>query len=367
MPGLSARAEILEKEIKALGKRIGSNKGEPDREDMTRQMTSLKGKQEKVKERLVAPCLITADATKEALAHLLAAGKNEALSSISSEARGAVDVLCGRYNKMTDESIYTSAWSGDSTTVHRRGSPPVHLLRPCLAVLWLFQPDKLEMLLSNDSMTSSGLLPRFLLFNTHAQPQHETSDRPGIDAAASHRWRELIADLATTFHQADAPAKICTQPQIKATFRAYKNEIVTHRLPGGDLADVNAYAARWCENAWRLALVLHAAERGKEAGKSGISQETADNAIKLMRWFAAQQLQILSASREDKKSARLIALVDMLGSKPDRASTLRDLRDRNKYDEHEIRALAAENPDKLVIEKIYPGGAGRPKVVVRLA
>ena len=170
---LSAREGVLEQEIKALKKRSAAKKDTTNRDDIIKEMKRLMEEQAGVREKLVTPCLITCDATKEALAYLLSAVKNEALASISSEARGCIDVLCGRYNKMTDESIFISGWSGDSITIHRKGSPPVQLRRPCLSLLWLFQPDKLQMLLGKDAMTSSGLLPRFLIVNTRAQPQQE--------------------------------------------------------------------------------------------------------------------------------------------------------------------------------------------------
>lgn len=365
-PALAARAEVLGMNIKALKKRIAANKAMTNGDDDIAEMTRLKAALENVQLELVEPCLVTADATKEALALLLSRGKHEAVASICSEARGCLDVLCGRYNDMTDESIYTSSWSGDPYTIHRKCSPPVHLTRPCLTLLWLFQPDKLAMLLRNGAMTSSGLLARFLMLNTHAQPQLETGDRGVIDQAVEQAWGKLITDLATYFHQADRPFKICPTPVIKTLFREYKNSIIVRRRSGGDLADVNEYAARWCENAWRLTLVLHAAEHGQNASEQAVSDTTANKAITLMNWFAAQQLQILSAGREEKKSERMFALTDILEKQTNRSCTLRDLQRRHGFEAAEVMSLAKEHPNKLVVESVHPNGPGRTSKVVRL-
>ena len=366
-PALAARSDVLEQEIRALKKRSTAKKETTSRDDIIKELARLKEEQARVAEQLVPPCLITCDATKEALAYQLSVGKNEALASISSEARGCIDVLCGRYNSMTDESIFVSGWSGDSITIHRKGSASVLLLNPCLSVMWMFQPDKLQMLLGKDAMTSSGLLPRFLIVNTRAQPQEETADRPAISEAVRQGWTGLVTDLATVYHQTDNPSKIYPTSEIKELLRAYKNEIIRRRRFGGDLADVVEYAARWCENAWRLTLVLHAAEHGRNSSGQGLSLTTAQNAITLMKWFAKQQLQILSTGRAEKRLMRLYTLRDLLAEESNRTCTLRDLARRNGFSPDEVRAIADEYPDKLVIESSPPAsGPGRPSKVVRL-
>jgi hypothetical protein len=67
-----------------------------------------------------------------------------------------------------------------------------------------------------------------------------------------------------------------------------------------DLSDVKSYAMRWAEQAWRLAVGLHAAKHGRVAHNHPLALETAQSAI--ASWFADQQLEILTKSRH--KSAR---------------------------------------------------------------
>jgi hypothetical protein len=61
---------------------------------------------------------------------------------------------------------------------------------------------------------------------------------------------------------------------------------------------VTSYAARWNEQAWRIAICLHAGEWGAQAHGQALEAETAARAIELAQWFAAQQLDILAGGRE---------------------------------------------------------------------
>lgn len=365
-PGLAAELEVIEKEIKVLTRRIGAKKADMARDQIIEEMKRLKGAKQAVEAQLIEPCLATANATKEAIAELLSHGKNEALASMSSEARDCVDVLCGRHNKKTDEGIYLAGYSGDSVPIHRKGSPPIHLRKPCLSMLWLFQPDKLWEILKMDAMTSSGMLARILLVLVRAEPQHMPEHHPAINAAVKSNWDALVAGLVATFHQAEKPFNICTSPEVSTLFRKYYNETVDQRRSGGALADVSEYAARWCENAWRLALVLHAAEHGQNASNQGVSQATANNAITLMKWFADQQLQILSTGREEKRRARMFELKEVLLDEPGSTCTLRNLERLHGFGVAEVKSLAKEYPDKLVVEVAPHSGPGRPSPIARL-
>ena len=84
-------------------------------------------------------------------------------------------------------------------------------------------------------------------------------------------------------------------PEALARLNAYHNEIVDRRR--GDLHDLTSYAARWAEQAWRLAVVLHAAVHGAQAHNHPLADETAANAIRLAQWFADQQLDTLARGR----------------------------------------------------------------------
>ncbi len=91
----------------------------------------------------------------------------------------------------------------------------------------------------------------------------------------------------------------------------YHNAIVERRKD--DLRDVTGFAARWCENAWRLAVVLHAGRHGAEAHRHPLAFETAENAVRLVEWFASQQLNLLAKGRRtaaEKVEAQVLELLE---------------------------------------------------------
>jgi hypothetical protein len=278
-----------------------------------------------------------------------------------------VDVLMGRYREATDEGIFLAGYSGDPVKIHRKGSPPVVLAHPCLTVLWMLQPDKLRELLESAAMSESGMMPRFLIADTKAEPQEEPDERHCIPASVKSAWTELIHSLLEEYHEPDAKARV-VQPvrEAAAMLRDYTNEIVQRRKRGGDLEDVSIYAARWAENAWRLAVVLHAAEHGEDAWRENLSVATAGKALTLMRWFAAQQLRLLASGREDNLAKRLEKLREVLALKPEKVCNLSELERRHAFAADEVQRLAAQFPGVVVIEKLSTGGSGRPPVVARL-
>lgn len=313
------------------------------------------------------PAWSTDEATKEAIQNLLETSPQESLAILSSEARGGVDVLMGRYRDATDESIFLAGYSGDPVNIHRKGSCPVLLRQPCLTILWAMQPDKLRAMLGSTAMTESGLLPRFLLADTLAEPQEEPEVRSHIPESVKQGWDELIGGLLDNYHEAPLPARLVEPvPAAERCLREYSNEIVRRRRTGGDLEDVNIYAARWAENAWRLALVLHAAEHGGEAWNHPLGEETALNAVRLMRWFSEQQLKVLASGRQDGLARRLTRLIEVLRTKAGHSTNLSELKVRHGFEPEQVRKLAETFPTKLEVCQIRNAGSGRPPEVARL-
>ncbi|MCB0188387.1 MAG: zinc metallopeptidase [Caldilineaceae bacterium] len=364
-----ARADKAVAEAR-LGKLTGDakkNLSSEEKANLLRDMADCHAEIERAERCLREPAWSTEQATKEAIESLIATATHETLASLSAEARGAVDVLMGRYREATDESIFLAGYSGDPVKVHRKGSPPVILARPCLSLLWMLQPDKLRELLESPAMSESGLLPRFLLADTKAEPQEEPEDWPVLSEATADKWRQLVLALVDEYREVDVAARVVTpERQAAALLRNYTNETAVRRRKGGDLEDVDIFAARWAENAWRLAVVLHAAERGDDAWRESLSVDTAERALCLMRWFAGQQLALLAAGREEKMKKRLERLQEVLKLKPEERCNLSELERRHAFTAAEVERLANKFPAVLVIERITTGGAGRPPLVARL-
>lgn len=364
-PSLSAELLVLEQELNFRQKSAKGGKAQLNRDDLIKEIARLKKNIDVIKNKLVEPRLIVSDATKEAITIKLAHGQNEALASMNGEARGCIDVLCGRYNNMTDEALYLAAYTGDQQAIDRINREQVLLQRPCLSLLWLFQPDKIEQLTRTEAFTSGGLIPRCLIFNSRARPQEEPEILHSIQKNVSEVWRNLVFKLAENFHQRNIPVTIQTAPGAAVLFREFHNVIVQRRNQG-DLNDVNAYAARWAENAWRIALVLHAGLYLESAINLQLQAETAKAAITIMKWFADRQLEILSGVREQKRNQRLVDLLQVLTGKPGMTCTLRDLQRRHNFDRREIESLVRDHPGELEMVKNQSPNGGRPSECVRL-
>ena len=163
----------------------------------------------------------------------------------------------------TDETLYLKAYSGDSCKVDRQCREPVFLESPCISALWLVQPDKVETLLAKRSLTDGGLIPRLLICHTRAQPRPIVEGATGIPLSVRETYRKMIRGLLETYRLSSEARTIVPSPEAVVTLNAHYNGIVERRC--GDLRDVTTFAARWNEQAWRIAVCLHA-----DAGARGL-------------------------------------------------------------------------------------------------
>ena len=313
---IGSEVTMLEKELSRLEKEVGrDNQSAIEREELRQRIEAKQAKLAEASADNHAPCLQVEDTTTEKLAAMLAAN-GEQLASLSSDAGTIVSNLLGRYvnNGRTDESIYLKAWSGDGFRVDRLGREPVSLTSPCLSALWLVQRDKVNSLLEVQSLSDGGLIPRLLVCDTKAEAQRIEGARPGIPPTTAAAWSELINTLLDTYHQAKEPQTIQPADDALAALVGYHNAIVDRRK--ADLSDVGSFAARWAEQAWRIAVCLHAGRHGASAGERQLAVETALAAIRLAEWFSEQQLAILGGVREAGKRAVRDAVLAVLADTP---------------------------------------------------
>ena len=324
LPGLDADKDMIEARINQLRKEAGRAEGGMVREEIRSQLEKAKADLLAVATAMQAPVLTVEDVTSQKLAGLLAK-RGETLASLSADAGAIVNNLLGQYSKLdrTDESIYLKSFSGDFCRVDRQSGEPVLLREPCLAALWLTQPDKVETLLGERSLADGGLIPRLLICHTRAEARPITEDDSGIPAAVAGGYSEMIRDLLTTFRLAKEAKTIEPEPAARRAMNDYFNRIVERRR--SDLKDVSTYAARWGEQAWRIAVVIHAGLHGKTAGEHRLQLETAERAIELAEWFAGQQLEILSKGRHAARQSVRDEVLALLADNPAQGITARDV------------------------------------------
>lgn len=140
-------------------------------------------------------------------------------------------------------------------------------------------------------------------------------------------------------------------PEARDRLVAYFNEVVARRK-AGDLSDVSQYASRWCEQAARLAVVLHAGLHGAEAHRHPLALETATSAVHLAEWFAKQQLNLLAKGRRTAAEKVETAVLELIESNRERKGqscvTARDL--------HRARIVNTADAARALLERMEREG-----------
>lgn len=358
-PKVETEVAILESRIKQLSGQAGKAADAIEREALRGELEQAKAALVKAKANCNAPALCCDDVTTERLAVLLANNK-EQIASLSADAGSIVNNLLGRYSKLdrTDEGIYLKAFSGDYCRVDRQGRDPVLLPRPCLAALWLVQPDKVETLLAERSLTDGGMIPRLLVCHTRATPRPIVDGVEGIPADTANAWAMLVGKLIRAFRMAGEPFTIEPMPEARRMLDIHHNQIVERRL--GELRDVTTYAARWNEQAWRIAVCLHAGLHGEDAGERMMDVDTVASAIALADWFAGEQLRILAGGRHAARRAKRDGVLALLADTPEgiRASVVYRARIVGSADEAHGLLATMEAEGELVGKDSKPEGGG---------
>ena len=260
-----------------------------------------------------SPRFYTDNVTGEKLAILISNQPTEALAVLSSDARDIVDILGGKYQQnKTDESIYLKAYSGDTCTIDRVSRPSTVINSPQLTVVWAVQPDKISILYNNKLFNDGGLMPRFLCVDTQCEPVTRDNNIKPIDIGVQDKYESLIKSILLVLHS-DENNVIQLPDDVMSVYTEYFNELVRKRQVGGELEHLNSYVARWEENALRIGVCLHAAKHPENAMARSFSLQTAHEAIGLMKWFAAQQRQLLEGRLEQQNQEleeRVLKLIE---------------------------------------------------------
>jgi len=271
--------------------------------------------------------------------------------------------LLGGYSKkgLPQDHIWNSAYSCESVTIHRIGREPNMIEEACLAALWMPQPDKLSWLMGDQTIMSGGLLARALLIHLDLPPKRDSLEA-GISPEVREQWDSFIASLLETYRFEDEAEHAALSDEAISLLLDYQYWLADRQER--DLHDVRPFAARWTENACRIALNLHVMEHGVHAHIYEVTKETARGAIRIMEWISQQTIDVVGEGREAKKEERLNKLIELLRSKPDEQETVRNMKRRHGFTHSELEQLVESASDILAIEA--KEGTGRPSMMVRL-
>jgi hypothetical protein len=314
LPELKAEIVIHEARIQQLQKEAAKADTDDERKRIRTALKHPQAELELLKQHLAEPQLTTEDVTIEALGDRLEQN-HETIFSASADARKVADNLLGRMNpnKAVDDSLYLKGFTGDACKVDRKGKPSSILNWPCITILWLIQEDILEALVAERSLIIGGLLPRAFLCHTQTRRQKIEGDTDPIPETILANWHDRIRSLLDTYHSAKEQHVIQTTAEARECLRQHYNRTVDYGA--GQFADLESFVARWTEQAWHVAVALHAGRWGAEAHQHDLSLETARAAITIVDWFSVQQVQILARGRYEahkKLEDRVLEFLDDL-------------------------------------------------------
>lgn len=307
------------------------------------------------------PCnVLVADTTTEKLASICA-GNGGAVASFSGEARGIVQVLAGRYDKGSpNDSFYLSAFSGEPFRQERLGRASCLVERPCLSVMWMVQPDVYNKMWTTESFFEGGLLPRFLCCRTNAEIQECSDERKVFPGDVQETYHQLLTELLETYRsrEGEAVEAVVSGPARKIII-GYANQIVRRRKAKEFSDKAECFASRWAELTWKMALVFHAAEHGRNAHLEEVHAETAMSALAVVSWFACQQVnQLLQFEQSELEAAepKIMELASKVGRITARSVAKAGIVRTSVI----ARSLLAELEEQGLLVSALSHGKGRP-------
>jgi hypothetical protein len=341
-------------------------------------------------EKRVSPILYVTDITSEKLADMLAE-HGETLAHIDSDAADALGIITGeRYGdgRHTQESVWLKSYTGEATVVFRKNvkDKPIHLDKPCLAVLFVATPDIVQKLFGKSRFTSGGLLPRFLVCDPAARPVPLTASvdmKHALPTDVSQQYEAAIfvALSRYRFSAADDPDEIDMVPKARGLLIEDWNCFCAKSNGTEDCP----FEARHTENAIRIALVFHAfrhveiEQRSQgifgaqmQAHNHAVDERSMRDALRIRDWFNRHQDALRTPQRAAAEDDAWHKTQAMLRDRsPDVGIVPRDLYNGRRVcsDSQTAQRLLTQWKTEARIESFErkPDGAGRPTIAYRLA
>lgn len=308
------------------------------------------------------PRLVCSDATGPALAKILRKN-NETILVATPEAGNQLDEASKPASLFGQ--LLLKGFSGDRTEIDRATTPPVILAQPCITVCWLCQPHRVNKFYGSERLMEDGLIARFLFVEIKAGMPYLPEEDRTIPVSISNGYSAIVSELYDAYRGRGGHAEIVRiSDEVYQLMRDYHNDCV-RKLEEVD-NNLSFCIPRWPEQAWKIMLVLHAAEHGAKAHLSVVDRHTAERAITLMRWYAAEQSRVMGITAISPQEIRLKRLLELLRDAPGQTLKLRDLENSHGFPKEEVNELAGMAPSMLKLENRKPIGSGRPSPVIVL-
>jgi hypothetical protein len=387
-PRIDAERAAILAQIEGLKSK--ARRGQSD-DQLVQELAELNEKLAQIEKR-VSPLLYVTDVTPEKLAEMLQEN-DETLTHFDSDAADALGIITGtRYGdgKHTQESLWLKSYTGEPTVIFRtnKNSKPIQLVAPCLSVLFVATPDKVQELFRNPRLTSGGLLPRFLVCDPRARPMPLAMSTDGnvrhtLPTDVSQQYEAANFGALSNYRFAPAdPYEIGMITDARYLLVEDWNRFCKKNNGTQDFP----FEARHTENAIHIALVLHTfthvdIEQGDTEGEfhaimqahnHSVDEATTRNALQIRDWFNSHQDALRTPQRAAADDDAWRKAKGMLADRSAAMGiTARDFfrTYRTCGNAEEATRLLEKWTSEARLEKFTrkpPGGIGRPTTAYRL-
>lgn len=216
---------------------------------------------------LLAPDLITTDATPEAMRGLLTRN-GEKLVVIAAEI-DAAQLMGSRYstNGGANFDLFLKAFTGEPCPAHRvqRDLPP--LVRPSLAMVLAGQPAAMDEVLRDPLARDRGLVPRMVFVQPASLMGKRELTPPALPQSLAKWWSDTLRGIldcpwpgrvilnGDSPCRCEQPARVLTlDPDAHVAFCALRKDIESKLSDGGELRPISGFASKLPGVVARLAL-----------------------------------------------------------------------------------------------------------------
>ena len=252
------------------------------------------------------PSFITADATPEKLADLMAKN-NEKIALLSAEGAEAFQMMAGRYSKdksFSNIDIYLKGHSADSVSIDRMGRESIKLHNPTLTIGLFVQPSVIKEI--PNTFQDRGLTQRFLYSFPRSKVGYREIEPKQMDQSVKDTFLKNINNLLRI--KADTPYQL-TFDEEASRYEIYLRTEIEEMLKDEDLPEsFRGWLGKLAGQIIRITGLLHIAEHVDGEIPTEINTDTLGRANATREYFIqhAKKAHGIMGINEDDEDAKYI-------------------------------------------------------------
>ena len=252
--------------------------------------------------------LIVDDITPETLVSIMSQNK-ERIGIFSAEG-GIFDILAGRYsNNIANFDIVLKSYSGDTTSVDRKGRNTEILENPYLTIMLFIQPVVAESLFENEQFKGKGICARFLYCYPKSKVGYRNVNSKTMSKEIEDEYKNIIEKLLQRDFEEPKVLKLSEEAyNISQKFAECLEENLKNKLD-----DIEEWAGKFHGNILRIAGNLQLVE-DIDNDNPIISEKNILNAIELGLYYLENAKYVYRTIGIDKERLKAKKIVKKLKS-----------------------------------------------------